>query len=128
LSFLRWSKNKLKTEFERPVSVIIIILHTPPSFPNPHEILGRTPDLKAHQRLSIHVPMYPAKEPSESQPGVQQLNVLRIVLSHRPSNLTAFRRFHQSPLTHSVYCHNQPRTADLACLAGGSYKEHPPSV
>jgi hypothetical protein len=52
-----------KTEFERPVSVMLGIFH-PPSLPNPHEILRRTPDLEAHRRLTIHVPMYPNKEPS----------------------------------------------------------------
>jgi hypothetical protein len=53
-----------KTRIRKTVSVIIGILH-PPSFPNPHEILRRTPDLKAHQRLSIDLPMYQGKEPSK---------------------------------------------------------------
>jgi hypothetical protein len=43
------------------------------------------------------------KSPRESQPGVQELSLLRIVLSNRPSNLRTFRYSHLSPLAHSVY-------------------------
>jgi hypothetical protein len=49
-----------KPEFKRPVSVVFRIL---PPHPRSTRHSRRAPDLKAHQRLSIHVPMYPAKEP-----------------------------------------------------------------